>query len=146
MWGNLYVQLALECEFMAKTWVYLLLTLSRVGLKEFADVGLGTYTLGIKGCHKNWLVTLAKEDILPQTRWYNKLHSTPSCCPSEWVCFLECLATTEGKLVCDLTANLLLGRGKFPLLLLSTCGCKMLTGEKERNFNSWTWRSHGNGT
>ena len=53
MWAKLYVQLVLECEFMAKTWLYLLLTLSRAGFIEFGDVGLGTYILGIIGCHKN---------------------------------------------------------------------------------------------
>ena len=40
-------------------------------------MGLDMYTLGIKkGCHKNRLGSLAKEETLPQTRRYNKLHST----------------------------------------------------------------------
>ena len=42
MWAKLYVQIALEGEFMAKTRLYLLLTLSRAGFKEFGDVDLGT--------------------------------------------------------------------------------------------------------
>ena len=47
---------------MAVTWLYLLLTLSPVDFREFGDVGLGTYTLGIKGCHKNQSRSLAKKE------------------------------------------------------------------------------------
>ena len=43
MGAKVFVQIALECEFMAKTWLYLLLTLSRVGFKEFGDVGLAHF-------------------------------------------------------------------------------------------------------
>ena len=75
MWAKLYVQIALEGEFMAKTRLYLLLTLSRAGFKEFGDVDLGTYTLGIIACHKNRSGSLAKEETLPRTRRCNKLHS-----------------------------------------------------------------------
>ena len=42
---KLYVQIALECKFMAVTWLSLLLTLSRVDFREFGGVGLGMYTL-----------------------------------------------------------------------------------------------------
>ena len=42
---------------------------------EFEDVGLDMYTLGIKGCHKNRLGSLAKEETLSRTHWCNKLHS-----------------------------------------------------------------------
>ena len=76
MWAKLYVQIALEGEFMAKTRLYLLLTLSRAGFKEFGDVDLGTYTLGIIACHKNRSGSLAKKETLPRTRRCNKLHST----------------------------------------------------------------------
>ena len=74
MWSKLYVQMALECEFMAKTWLYLLLRLSRASFKEFGYVGLGPYTLGTIGCHKNRSGSLAKEETLPWTHQCNKLH------------------------------------------------------------------------
>ena len=85
---------ALECEFMAKTWLYLLLRLSRASFKEFGYVGLGPYTLGTIGCHKNRSEPLGQDETLPWTRWCNKLQLHYLHCPSEWVSFPERLATT----------------------------------------------------
>ena len=45
-------------------------------LEKIGNVDLGTYTLGIKGRHKKWSGSLAKEETLPWTCWCNKLHST----------------------------------------------------------------------
>ena len=47
-------------------------------LEKIGNVGLGTYTLGIKGRHKKLSGSLAKEETLPWTSWCNKLHSTIS--------------------------------------------------------------------
>ena len=76
MYTKLYVQVALECKFMAVTWLHLLLTLSRVDFREFGHVGLDMYTLGIKGCPKNRSGSLAKEETLPRPHRCNQLHST----------------------------------------------------------------------
>ena len=48
---------------------------SRLG-KKIGNVDLGMYTRGIKGRHKKWSGSLAKEETLPWTCWCNKLHST----------------------------------------------------------------------
>ena len=43
-------------------------------LEEIGNVGLGMYTLGIKGRHKKQSGYLAKEETLPWTHQCNKLH------------------------------------------------------------------------
>ena len=88
MYTKSYVQIALECKFMAITWLHLLLTLFRVDFREFGHVVLDMYTLGIKDCPQNWSGSLAKEETLPRTHWCKTaLHY--SHCPFEWVCFLS---------------------------------------------------------
>ena len=77
---------------MAITWLYLLITLSRVGFKEFGDGGLGTYTLDINGCYKNRSGALGQEETLPRTR--SVINCTPLLTRPERVWFPEPLATT----------------------------------------------------
>ena len=58
-------------------------------------MGLGMYTLGIKGRHKKQSGYLAKEETLPQTCRCDKLHSAIHVVLLN-DCFPERLATTKG--------------------------------------------------
>ena len=67
-------------------------------LEKFGDVDLVMYTSGIKGCHKDQPGSLAKEETLPGTRRYNKLHSTIHTVLLREFCFRVRLAITFGAL------------------------------------------------
>ena len=68
-------------------------------LEKSGDVGLGMYTLGIKGCwHKDRSGSLAKEETLSGTLGCNKLLSTIHTVVLSEFCFRGRLAITFGAL------------------------------------------------
>ena len=109
---------------MAVTWLYLPLTFSRLGLRNWR-MGDWAHTLKVfkvftKVGWGPWL-----KGTLPWTHWCNKLQRHYSSCP-EWVCFLERLARTFGVLVRKL---LTLSR-QVPLgATLKACSSVFYSGE-----------------
>ena len=66
----------------------------QTSFREFGEVALGTYTLGIYGFHKNWCGSLAKRRLCLGPG--GVINCTPlSALSSEWICFPEIVATTS---------------------------------------------------
>ena len=83
---------------MAVTWLHLPLTFSRLGLRNW---GIGDWAHTLK-VYKVFTKVGWGPQLKGTLRWThqcNKLQGHYSSCPSEWVCFLECLAITFGVLV-----------------------------------------------
>ena len=63
---------------MAVTWLYLPLTLSKLGLRNLGMWAWAVHLKAYKVFNKSRLGSLAKEETLPWMCWCNKLHSTSS--------------------------------------------------------------------